>query len=93
MSEWNGEERRQSRLHEDDIKIIVSEISKAMSNHLCRFLDIKTEDMKNVFPFMLSFKKLTEKTGLFIWYLIIGAVIAGIISLTALGFWKKAGGN
>ena len=88
-TDWDGEERRTHRLHADDVTLIVNGVTAALSNHFCRFSDIKTNDMKDVIPFMMSFKKLTEKTGMFIWYLILGTVGAGILGLTALGIWRK----
>ena len=89
METWNGEERRTNRLHEDDIKLIVSGVSDSLSNHYCRFDKIKTDDMEEVIPFMLSFKSLTEKTGVIIWK----AIVVGILMITggliSLGFWSK----
>jgi len=89
MTDWDGEDRRHNRLHADDLAAIVDGVTSALSSHYCRFSDITTNDMKDVIPFMMSFKKLTEKTGMFIWYLILGTVGAGILGLTALGIWRK----
>ena len=93
QTEWNGEEQRKNRLHEDDITLIVSGVTNSLSNHFCRFSAIKTEDMESAVPFMLSFKSVTEKTGMIIWKaLVIGImVVAG--GLISLGFWHKLKGN
>jgi len=91
---WNKEERRfNNRLHDDDIKLIVSGVTNSLDSHYCRFQSIKTEDMEAVVPFMLSFKGVTEKTGMLIWKLIIGTFIVGIFGLIGLGFWNRVGGK
>jgi hypothetical protein len=88
-TDWDGEDRRKNRLHADDLKAIVAGVSKSLDDRFCRFPDIKTEDMKDVIPFMLSFKSLTEKTGVIIWK----AIVVGILMITggliSLGFWSK----
>ena len=84
--EWNGEERRINRLHPDDITAIVHGVTNSLSNHYCRFSSIKTEEMEEVIPFMLAFKGVTEKTGLWIWKAIVLGVVSIISGLIYLGF-------
>jgi hypothetical protein len=88
-TDWNGEERRKNRLHADDISLIVDGVRDSLSDHLCRFSDIKTADMKEVIPFMLSFKSLTEKTGVIIWKAIVVGMLMITGGLISLGFWSK----
>lgn len=86
---WNGEERRHNRLHEDDLRTIIDGISSAIGDHYCRFAKIKTSELEDVIPFMMSFKGLTEKTGVLVWKIIVGAVMATVLGLISLGVWKK----
>jgi len=88
------EERRKAfRLHKDDIDLIVSGVEESIDGHICRFTSITTKEMETIVPFMLTFKGVVEKTGMWVWKLIIGVVAAGIMGLTALGFWHKYGGK
>ena len=88
-TDWDGKERRKNKLHTDDVNAIVSGVTEVLSNHYCRFSDIKTEDMKAVIPFMLSFKSLTEKTGVIIWKAIVVGILVVTGGLISLGFWSK----
>jgi hypothetical protein len=88
-TDWDGEERRKNRLHADDIGAIVQGVTESLSGHFCRFSDSKTEDMKDVIPFMLSFKSLTEKTGVIIWKAIVVGMLMIAGGLISLGFWSK----
>ncbi len=92
MATWNGEERRNNRISKDDLELIVEGVTNALDGHYCRFANIKTEDMNAVIPFMLSFKGITEKTGMLVWKIVIGFVMMGFLGLTALGFWDKWSG-
>jgi hypothetical protein len=88
-TDWDGEERRKNRLHADDIGAIVAGVTDSLSDHYCRFADIKTEDMKDVIPFMLSFKSLTEKTGVIVWKAIVVGILMIAGGLFSLGFWSN----
>jgi len=93
MESWNGEERRTNRLHADDIQAIIAGISAEVNTHYCRFSTIKTEDMEAVIPFMLSFKSVTEKTGMLVWKLVISCIVIAVGTWTAIGFWFKMKGK
>lgn len=91
MTTWTGEERRRNRLNKDDVALIVEGVTSQMNSHYCRFNSISVEEMAEVVPFMLSFKGVVEKTGMLIWKIIIGFILAGVLGWTALGFWNKVG--
>ena len=92
MTGWNKEERRQeNRLHEDDIALIVSGISTSLSEHYCRFSSIKTDDMYDVIPFIVKFKRLSEKIGSVILVVVVTVITGGLLALLSLGFWRKNG--
>jgi hypothetical protein len=92
MDDWNEEERRiNNRLHEDDIALIVSGISTSLSDHYCRFSSIKADDMYEVIPFIVKFKRLSEKIGSIILVVVVTAITGGCIALMSLGFWGKRG--
>jgi len=91
MCEGNGEERRHNRLHEDDIKLIVSGISKSLSDHYCRFSSIKRDDMYEVIPFIVKFKRLSEKIGSIILVVVVTGITGGLLALLSMGFWGKRG--
>ena len=93
MTTWNGEERRINRISKEDLELIVEGVTNALDGHYCRFASIKTEDMNDVIPFMLSFKGITEKTGMLVWKIIIGGLMLGVMGLTALGFWHRWSGG
>ena len=91
---WDGKERRSdNKLHDEDIDRIVSGVRESFNDHFCRFNGITTKDMENVVDFTLKFKGLAEQTGMWVWKIIIGIIIAGGASLTALGFWTKTRGK
>ena len=94
---WDGIERRNdrrsNRLHDEDIDLIVSSITGSLQHHFCRFDNITTDDMKEVVKFTLKFKGVAEQTGMWVWKIIIGLVVTGGASLTALGFWTKTRGK
>ena len=93
MAMWNGEERRQNRISQDDLDLIIDGVTNALDGHYCRFASVKIEDMNAVIPFMLSFKGITEKTGMLIWKIVVGCIMMGVLGLTALGFWGKWSGK
>ena len=94
MENWNKEERRQNnRLHEDDISLIVSGVTGSLSDHYCRFSAIKTEEMTQVIPFMLSFKRLSEKIGSVVLYVIVTVLSGGFVAIFAKGLWEKIKGE
>lgn len=79
-----------TRLHPDDIDAIADKISENLAKpHYCRFADISTEDMKDTFAFMSTFKSVSEKVGRTVLIIIVSTVTAGIMGLIALGFWSK----
>jgi hypothetical protein len=87
----------ENRLHKDDIDAIVHGVVEkginSLCKHYCRFSSIKTEDMETIVPFMLSFKGITEKTGMMIWKIFVGIIVMGVAGLTGLGFWAKLKGD
>ena len=84
---WDGEERRHNRLHEDDVQAIIHGVSGALSDHYCRFSTIKTDDLHAIVPFMLKFKRLSEKIGSVILIVIVTAFTGGLIAIFSRGFW------
>lgn len=90
MTDWNGEERRKNRLHADDVSAIVQGVTESLSSHYCRFSFVEPEDIKAIVPFMLKFKRLSEKVGSIVLVVLVTAITGGILGLIALGFWTKA---
>ena len=86
-TDWNGEERRNNRLHADDLSAIIHGVSVAINGHICRFPRISPEDMQAVIPFMLKFKRLSEKIGSVILIVIVTALTGGLIAIFSRGFW------
>ena len=81
-----------NRLHADDIALIVSGVTGSINNHYCRFSAITTEDMQSIVPFMIKFKRLSEKIGSVVLIVVVTAITGGCLALMSLGFWTKRGG-
>ena len=86
------QEHSPKRLHADDITAIIDGITESLSDHFCRFPSVKPEDMHEVIPFILKFKRLSEKVGSVILVVVVTAITGGCIALMSLGFWRKGGG-
>ena len=83
---WNGEERRSNRLHADDINLIVAGVSGSISDHMCRFQNIKTKDMEAVVEFVQSIMDTTTTTKKLIWKLIVSVTVVALLGWTVVGF-------
>jgi len=77
MTDWDGEERRINRLHADDVALIVDGVKNALSDHYCRFSSIKSADMYEVVPFIVKFKRLSERIGSIVLVVIVTAITGG----------------
>ena len=86
MSDWNGEERRINRLHEDDIALIVSGISSSMNGHYCRFSNIKTKNMEDIVEFVEGIMDTTKTTKKLIWKIIVSVTVAALLGWMVIGF-------
>lgn len=82
-----GNERQ--RMHEDDLNAIIKGITGAVSEHYCRFSTIKSDDMEAIVPFMLKFKRLSEKIGSVILIVFVTAFTGGLIAIFSRGFWRN----
>ena len=90
MEDWNQEERRtNNRLHEDDIKLIVSGITGSLSDHVCRFSTITTKDMEAVVEFVQGIISTTETTKKLVWKLIVSVTVISLLGWLAVGFIYK----
>ena len=87
MTDWKQEERRtNNRLHEDDIKLIVTGIAGSLSGHVCRFSTIKTKDMETVVEFVQGIISTTETTKKLVWKIIVSVTVVSLLGWLAVGF-------
>jgi len=90
MEPWNKEERRiNSRLHEDDIALIVTGVSGSLNNHLCRFARIETKNMEAIVEFVEGIMDTTKTTKKLIWKIIVSVTVVALLGWMAIGFAIK----
>jgi len=87
------ERRRPTRIHEEDLTAIVKGVAESLNGHYCRFSAISTEDMRAVIPFMLKFKRLSEKVGSIVLYVVVTVLSGGAVAIFVRGLWSKAKGE
>lgn len=87
MTDWKQEERRtNNRLHEDDIKLIITGIAGSLGDHVCRFSTIKTKDMEAVVEFVQGIISTTETTKKLVWKIIVSVTVVSLLGWMAVGF-------
>ena len=86
MTDWNQKDRRNNRLHEDDIKLIVAGVSSSLNNHYCRFSEIKTRDMEVVVEFVQGIITTTETTKKLIWKIVVSVTVVALLGWMVVGF-------
>jgi len=84
--EWNGEDRRKNRLHEEDIALIVTGISSSMNGHYCRFSNIKTKNMEDIVEFVEGIMDTTKTTKKLIWKIIVSITVVALLGWMVVGF-------